>query len=420
MKSFFQEESGGAMVEVAILSLVMVPMAIYAIFFMDMSLINIKTLEASRYAAWEMTVMQISDYKNYGHKNNSNFLANKIANVSNESSMSLAQEVQDRWGDDMNSATSQNQTLAKGAANGIFQERVSGLSVTELEVPEQMVTIQDGDPYAGKTIEDDGQNPGQPESDGGAGGTFLQNFLSKASGFLGKGAKGFYDYFSFYTNGFAETKVSMGLKFTKSAPIYDGGKLLEVVPTVSSAQKLLIDSWDVKYGGNVDIGPQNPSSSAAGIEYYNQVKKMVFGGLVGQIGDFIKKDGSGDGSDFFDKAYKFIQGFIRLPWDPVVRSYALKHVGGKKSGCPDNSQKNIKGCFSLGKERIKYEGIDALSSFYTNVYKDTYAEGEGVSPYHDVYKRQSPDGQNASMSVTGYYMGCDKPQTVDRQDCWKN
>ena len=43
------------MVEAAILGMLFCPIIVYATFFFDLSLLNLKVLEASRYATWEMT-----------------------------------------------------------------------------------------------------------------------------------------------------------------------------------------------------------------------------------------------------------------------------------------------------------------------------------------------------------------------------
>lgn len=386
---YFKEENGGATVEAAILSLVMVPMAIYAIFFFDLSLMNIKILEASRYAAWEMTAMQISDWKNHKH-NDQGYLNGRIE--------LLKKEVQERWGDDMNSATAQTE-LAKGKDNGIFKLKISSLTVTELNMQEDNMIIGDmsgeESPYKGKKLEKDGDEPEKP-SDGG----FLQSLLSEVSGFLGDAIEEVYGYFGFYKNGFVLTSASVNLKFDRKVPLFGAESMILANLSVQAQQRILVDAWDLKDGSDVDYGPKDPPKDASGAGYYFQVKKMMFGGLPASIGDII------GGGEIVGLVMDAIKSFIRLPWDPVVRSYALKKAPDSTGTASTNCEKNRHSCFKFGDNRVN-SIKNAPDTFYTNVFKDTFVEAD--SPYNRVYRRNGD----------GYYMGCDKPEIVDRQDCWR-
>ena len=74
-------EEGGSMVETALLSLLMVPIIVYANFFFDFSFANLKALEASRYAAWELTAVRLSDWVGENH---SNFFTTESGIIINE------------------------------------------------------------------------------------------------------------------------------------------------------------------------------------------------------------------------------------------------------------------------------------------------------------------------------------------------
>lgn len=408
-------EHGGAVVETALLSLLMVPILLYAMFFSDIALVNIKTLEASRYAAWELTAMQITNYDTSTHDLNSKARTRKDS----ETNLTLLEEVKARWGDDMNGATSANEKLALGETNGIYNEKLSGLSITELDVPEdsKLITISDGLLFS----EDKPVSTEESSQVGSSGnGSFLDSFLQKLLSYGGKGSNSLYDYFGFNKNGFPAVSYSMKVKLHYAAPIFakSGGLMPEnMMPTFKSTQKMAVDSWDLKYGGNVDFGPTPPSSSTPGYGYYKQVERMMFAGMFSKNGLGSVLNLGGDNS-VMQKISDAITKNFRLPWKPVVRSYAMKTIAGKASGCA-SGQKNIKGCVSFD-DAAAYSGVGGPpKTFYTNPYKNTYTEGEN-SPYLQVYARQSPDPkeQSASDANTGYYLGCGKAQMIDRSKCW--
>lgn len=384
-------ESGAAAVETALLSLVMVPMVIYAIFFFDLSLINIKVLEAARYAAWELTSMRLSDWKNHSHMNGE-YVGGKI-NV-------ISSEVKARWGDDLNGATSSDSNL--NSFDGIYNESASGLSVTVLDeegsggssdTPAVSVDMKNETSY--EQEQEVNANTESAPSEG----VFFQDALGKIQELLGKGASEGYEYFKFNTKGFVRTEVTARLKFNRTAPIYKGENLLiGGIPIVRSKQKLIVDSWDLKDGRDVDFGQIGASSDdgGAGEEFHGQIKKMVFVGFTENIAK-VFGDVGGMVQEIFNKIG------LRNPFTPVVRSYALKEASDGSDSC----EKNKQACFTLEDNRANPVG-GALNKFYTNVFKDTYEAAQ--SPYYQVYKKHGK----------GYYMGCDKPEVVDRQDCWKN
>lgn len=372
------QEQGGATVEVALLSLLMVPMMFYAIFFFDLSLVNIKTLEASRYAVWEMSIMEISRWEDGKHID--------------VGTLSLDQEVIERWGDDMNSATSNVSQL--NSHPGIFNERQSALLVSSLNNSGTgqnavSVNISDASPYM---INAPVTNEASSESSSASGGIDFDIFaevVDKIAGFLGKVDTGVYGYFEFNTNGFAETEVSVKLNFDKTAPVYKGEKLLEIVPEVRGRQKLLVDAWDLKDGSDVDVGQKEASNN---VKYYSQVNKMTFGKVPKMLNDVLGR---------FGEIGKFMVDLlgIRNPFATVVRSLALK----------DSS--NFDSSVEFGDKRANPnsgQGYGAPTTFYTNVFQDMWQKDK--SPYYNAYEK----------SKKGYYMGCDKPQTVDRQKCWQN
>lgn len=407
-----KSEHGGAVVETAILSLVMVPIVLYAIFFHDAAIVSIKTLEASRYAAWEMTAMEVSDYANHVHN-----LDNRVRTRKDpDTHLSLLEEVKARWGDDMNSATSDNADLAK-AQYGLYNEKASGLMVVALDIPEdsQFMTIDDDLLFTQATqVTDESLSGATSDTGSSAINNFISNLVSLASG----AANTLYNRFGFNTKGYPTSTLNVKLSFTHSAPLYKGGGLIDsnLMPTFKSRQKLLVDAWDLKYGGDVSLGPNNVSTSSPGYSYYSQVKKMMFFGFFSSLAEVLHLNGS-DGGGRFQQALNGLGDKMRLPWHPVVRSYAMKHANGIADGCP-SGQKNIKGCIYYSNVLSVADAGGAPRTFYTNAFKNTYPMSS--SNYTKVYRRQSPDGQSATDAKTGYYLGCGQAQMLDRSECWSN
>lgn len=380
-------EDGAAAVEVAILSLVMVPILLYSIFFFDLALMGVRALEAARYAAWEFTRVDAS------------------AGISSLDKSVIQKEIEARWGDDMNGATSSDSSFNNHP--GIFNEKITGLTVTELDSSyggnssSAKISITERTPYLTNAVAEP-QNENKPDGDiseAGNGVSLLQNIVNKFSNVVNKGAKWVYGtWLQMNVQGYVEIDFSTKLKFNKSAPIYKGESLMiGDMPVVSGKQKLLVDVWDLKDGRDADYlqGKALSGDGGAGEKYYNQVNKLVFGGVKGQLDALLGKAG-----DVIKKILNALD--IRNPFEPVVRSYAMTGVSG--TAC-----KNAESCVEFGAGRVDpvKEGA-ALQKFYTNVFKDTYDKKN--SPYYNVYKRNGK----------GYYMGCDKPQIDDRQDCWQN
>ena len=403
---FERNESGGAVVEVALLSLLMVPITIYAIFFYDFAYMNLKVSEASRYLAWEMTSMQISDYKNYTHMNDG-FLDDRISN--------LKQEVRDRWGDDMNSATIPSDSSLSSNTNGtLFSMKQSGLSVSAFDQESEnggggsedylTIDLKDNSVYEGannntSTPEDMPDDTTPNSNQMGIFGTLYQ----KLSGYINSGANFMYGYFKFNKKGFVKSGVSLKMKFSHTAPIYKGSGMLEnAIPLLSSSEMLIVDAWDLKNGNNADYGQYGagPDDGGAGLEYKNQIEKMTllgvpnwFGEMLGGVGDFIGNVINRLG--------------LRNPTEAVVRSFALKNAYL-------SDRKDSESALFFGDKRVNTFG-NPPDLFHTNVFKDTWSKEDSF--YYKVFKAQSPnDGSDKS---SGYYMGCKNPCARNLDECWE-
>ncbi|MBR2979769.1 MAG: hypothetical protein IKC51_07555 [Myxococcaceae bacterium] len=398
-----ENEHGAAAVEVAILSLVMVPMVMYAIFFFDLSLMHIKILEASRYSVWELIATENTNWKAGTHSIQSQQVQNELDAL---------------WGDDMNSATSNNSDYNKHA--GIFNEKVSGLSVTTLEnegensSSDSIITatwtddLLFGDNIKGEKDVDETELNSENDSEG-----IIKSIMDKVLEFSGQGANFFYNRFGLNSKGFVKTTVSSKLYFKRTAPIFGDTLLPDDVFDFSANQKLLVDDWRLYDGDDVDYGENSTKNEA----YYAQVKRMFFLGVFKDIGDFLKDTldfgGGDDGKGLLSKFLNKIQSAIGIdnPFTPTVRSYALK---GSTADTPDTCASGT-GCVTMDVVNpycSKNKRCGARTSFYTNVVRDTWSWQD--SNYYKVYQRQS------NSDSSSYYMGCPKSQVINRADCWQN
>ena len=391
------DEAGGAMVEAAILGMLFCPIIVYATFFFDLSLLNLKVLEASRYATWEMTNIEELAW-NWGDGGYNFSTASDI--VSNE--------IQTRWGDDMNSATCKQKDEAN---NCLFSEQSSGFSVTKLQENGVVSTITDGPvSFLGSVVVDGADSTENEDSE-----NWLIDMLGNVLDFAGKASNWVYkNLFKMNTDGFVSGKVTATLEFDRTAPVPVLGNqsmLASTLFTVEGQEKLLVDAWDLRDGQDVDEGYGHKISQPT--PYYAQVKRMFFFGAVEGVGDLfemgLEKIGLGDLLDYIPFTFSdFLALFnIHNPFNPVVRSYRLQGLNASASGEPYGSCRTSQtACidYDNGPNKSSSENIADPEShhssrrlFYTNVYKDNPVADD--SPYYRVYKRQG-----------GYYMGCNKAQ----------
>ena len=431
IKIFLIDEQGGSVVEIALLSILFFPIICYAAFFYDFSLANLKSLEASRYAAWELTAMKLWDWKKgtfileSGPQNQSMF---------NTASQTISKEVAARWGDDLNGATS------SGGSSTPFlfdssQEKHSGLAVTTLK--ETNIVILDGETtFLSEEFTDmgvagnDGNTSEKPiygEGQAEGLGDLLGIIIDKISSILDKVAKVAFEWLGFNRQGFAETQFSFTLEFTKTAPLavpIFSGKLFDrnlfSNKLLPAKQKILVDAWDLKEGVDVDEGFSHHYGSKT--DYYHQVGAVYLLGAPRQAGnleDLIIDNTFGKflpasvTSEIpgIGEIISLVLGVIGIhnPFNPVVRSYRMKGFN-KDGGMLEPKVGND--CYYQTEACIDYdsgpnatksnnvadpEGANSRRKFYTNVYKDTAKKDD--SPYYRVYKQ-----------LGGYYMGCGKSQ----------
>ena len=414
------DEEGGSVVEIALLSLLFFPIICYAAFFYDFSLASLKSLEASRYAAWELTAMQLWNWKG----SSSNFKTQ--ADI-------VSKEVTARWGDDLNGATSSDGSYLFDSS----QKKYSGLAVTTLKQTNVSISdgflgflseegLSEGDMGNASAEENSAESVNFEEGDSSILSVLIE-ILNLVSGVADEIAKFAFDWLGFNTEGFAESQFSFELEFSKTAPvavpIFSGALFnRSLFSSIPAKQKVLVDAWDLKESIDVDEGHNHSSIDDNGksvdSDYYSQVGAVYLLGAprkMEQLEDKIKeaifgdlKNEVPDLSDLISDVFNFLG--VHFPFDPVVRSYRMR---GFKADGERLSPKIGNDCYYKTEACIDYDSgpnstkdddnvadpdeANSRRKFYTNVYKDTYVKKE--SPYYRVYKK-----------LGGYYMGCGESQ----------
>jgi hypothetical protein len=247
-------EAGAAVVEFALVSLILVSMFTSSIFFTEALIAKIKLQEATRYATWELTDIQLSDYMNHNHDALFSAAWTKVVG-----------EVTARWGDDLSGDSpspgdgqvqipSGQGMLFFSAAN--FQQAPSGSGGGP------------GDPNVVANIYDLSSSSG---SSGGPA-AVSQIFNGAADALL-------FDDFKFNSKGLVDATFQVDLNLTRqpaySVTMADRHNLLDSATklTFSNRQTLLADAWDLKDG--TSIVPQG-----SGTAYGSQLKQMAFLGLL--------------------------------------------------------------------------------------------------------------------------------------------
>jgi hypothetical protein len=321
------------------LTVVLAPTLLWAIFLFEASLAKLKSQEASRYLVWEMTAAGLSDWRGGHHEA-------RFSEVKTE----VIQEVQDRWGDDLESATPD---FTHGAR--------AGPPIT-LEVgvdPDQL---------------------GLQEVDAGAWDTRLAGMDFHA---LGQTLESMLAHFNFNLKGAAKgefalkisNRYSRAMGFSSSQPRgSDAGRL-----TLKSTQSLIADTWDLKDGRavveieRVNCFPDNPA--AAGSDYCRQVARMAFLGLADKMPGL-------DSMQTWLSAAK-VHG-------PLAASVASLPM----TGYPDAASHAL--------EVARPPDHNTVSLAHTNVWNDRNPLGRGGfanSKYNQVYQKLGP-----------HYMGCPEEQ----------
>lgn len=327
-------EGGGATVEFALCSLILVPTILYSVFFYELAYAKLKTNEISRYLVWEMTAYGLSDFQEGKHSDKFGQAREAILN-----------EVKTRYADDLDGATPDLVPNYKAKEYIAIEVSVDPAQVTLNDAPAGVFNLGD---FEG---------------------------ISDVAGQL-------FSHFGFNENGRPTGEFKLHIKnklLGKMMPIGYKQNMLEADEfDLGCKQALIADSWDLKSGAQVaEIGYENCNS-----DYCKQVERMAFLGLADEV--------SGPLNGLSDLVTSLGMHF------PL----AVSVVSIPMSGTADGSHQ-----LEIARPPCHTHG--AIKKHYTNVYKDTYTEGN--SRYVKLYRKLGP-----------CYMGCPKALQQEGQCPYDN
>ena len=314
-----QDERGAATVEFALLTLILVPTMLYAIYFYEVCFAKIKANEAARYMVWEMTVYGLSDWKNHNHDNKFNSARSALLN-----------EVQQRYGDDLDGATGPSPLITGHIAHKPM--------TVDVVFESNQATLANVDPEI-FTV-----------------GTFtgLNGIASELFGFFKFNQKG---------------KVTGSLKVTaknkwlgKTMPVfYTQSMLMNQDLNLSVSQSIIADQWDLKEGRAVNA-MRNRGNECTSSDYCSQVDTIAFF----RINDLLGPVSNGASSLLSAVG-------VHWPFDTIVRSKPLDGTNKADSSI----------CLSVNNATC--HSHRAVKKAYTNTFKDTHDRED--SDYYKVYQK---------------------------------
>jgi hypothetical protein len=320
-RGLWARQEGAAATEFALLTVVLVPTMFYAIYFYELSVAKMKAQEASRYLVWELAAAGLSDWKDGHHQDKFDALQKE-----------LLQEVQDRWGDDQQSATPT-----------LFPTAPDAKPMTlEVSIPQDQVDLQSVDAEVWDAS--------------------VANGVS--TGALGKGVDWLFRQMNFNTKGklVGSLKFHIKNKLTGKALLlgyYKEKKFLADELDLSVKQSLIADQWDLKDGSDVVAnGQQNDCGK---FDYCYQVNRMQLLGIGSELNSVMS----------VADTILSVVGF-HDPLRGVVASKALSDPS-----VPVDSSHNL--------QVADPPDHSSLRKHYTNVFRDNFTNN--TSPYQKVYQR---------------------------------
>ncbi|NOZ87088.1 MAG: pilus assembly protein [Deltaproteobacteria bacterium] len=333
---------GSAVTEMALLSIVLVPALLYAVYFFDIIHVMLKVQEAARYAVWEFTGYNLHDYnssKGKGHK--AKFDSAKSA---------IEQDVKDRFA---NLVSTDKEAKSKSKKLAI-DWNLSKVDISSSKIP-----------VVSKNLADVFQNNG-----GGAGfGQVLDRFNMGMNKIL-------QDQMNFNSGGQVTAKITIQARATIFPQRYlsrQWGLADSMLPRklarldFTEDVTLVADSWKLFDGSNyVTAGKGKDDQSNK--TYFNQLKNVAFFGLEAGL------------TNQMQQALAVMDtNHIPNPWTVVLRSRAYK--GG------DHNSGRFK--FKSGYYSGDIDG--GIDTYNTSPMED----GPGQSEYMKTFDKRGD-----------YYMGC--------------
>ncbi len=340
-------QAGAAATEMALLSLVLVPTLFYSIFLFELSWVKIKAREVARYGVWELSAVGLSDWKTgTAPAHEARFTANRDV---------VMQELSDRYGDDLQSAT------PAYLSNG---PKMLSMNVT---VPMDQATMTNVDAELWN----------------------VENKTVPIPSEIGSSIDWIFDRFSFTRKGRVEAEFKVHVEnkmLRRTMPVFYLDKMLtKDAFDVPVKQRLLVEQWDLKDGKSVVELHQTNCAGKKGSDFCLQVQRMSFIGLADKTAGLLTSDASGQG--LLNKVLQFLN--IHNPLEAVVHSKPL-------SGAPETSAVPLDLFVPENHGGIKHHNMHK-NSYFSSPYKDT--KGNNDSPYTKAYNKRGP-----------YFLGCKDPQ----------
>jgi len=241
-------QRGSAVVEFAICSTVLAPLALTATIFTELCLVKLKLQETTRYVAWEMTDFRLSDYQAGGQISHDAAFAGALATV--------AQEAKERYSDDFDGATRNPNIRSIPSLTARFLALDISQPDVAIEVQNQLTGALD---FGGVT------NP-------------TGNHLSPESLL--------FERFGFNEKGLARISISGNVRAPFFNPVFRALARTPKEGVIGSgglafsgaAIEMLVDAWTLYDGSDVRLFPST-DTSAGTPEYGRQVRRMAFAGF---------------------------------------------------------------------------------------------------------------------------------------------
>lgn len=252
-------ERGAAVVEFAIISMLIVPLLMYSMHFIDLAKARLKTAEIARFAVWEMTSYPLSDYDGTNHDQLFDIAADQVKG-----------DVAARYGDDLRGDT--------------------------LNAAHMRYTTAD---WQLEAIEFENQEPSilpNMEAYNSPGGDVIASVLSAISGTIND----ILGFWGFNKKGQAHVKVQLSFasdfmgrehaqEFFNKELLPDGLRNLMLEEEYS----MIVDSWTLLDGQDV-YPPGGYSQNQTDSLYYKQVNRVVWLGannlpFLSQLSSFASR-----------------------------------------------------------------------------------------------------------------------------------
>jgi len=326
-------ERGNALVEFAIIAPLFFTILLWSMYFFDILQIRLKVQEAARYAAWEVSAYELSDYIGQDHDG-------RFATAKTE----IEDEATQRY-EELNSAIEGDNKDRR-----YYTVEFDGVTVT--------LSNEDAPLLASESMADAANNiPGVPAGLGGILGN-MSDTVSEVFGAMGFNTKG---------RALARAEVDVEnhllprrfLQNFHSEEFFPSGKLGEL--HFEHEHTVVIDPWAVHDGSDVKGSSKEPTISAPDSPFFVQSQRMCLAGAPGIV----------PGMDSMLQSINQAQSAMANMGFPTFLSTPLVSI-------------NYKGSADSGKDSLNVSG--GIHDFHTSPMRD--APQYDQSLYYQVFNQR--------------------------------